>query len=153
MLNEYNEIQNSFELFEKKTIMSEFLKDLGKIIEEGTQKDWKSINKQTYIMRCMGEINKINKTRLMVVKDLTTINAEIKSIHKLDLVSLDVNLKSMNEFMYIQNDQIKTHNSRLTARMETIKNSCNIIQFIVRDYAKDKKDSKGERDAKATSKC
>jgi hypothetical protein len=153
MLNEYNEIQNSFQLFEKKTIMSEFLKDLGKIIEEGTQKDWKSINKQTYIMRCMGEINKINKTRLMVVKDLTTINIEIKSIHKLDLVALKVNMPSMNEFMNIQNEQIKTHNARLTARMETVKNSCNIIQFIVRDYAKDKKDSKGEKDTKATGKC
>jgi len=47
MLNEYNEIQRSFKSFEKKTIMSEYLKDLGKTIDEGTQKDWKSINKRT----------------------------------------------------------------------------------------------------------
>jgi len=133
MLNEYNEIQNSFKSFEKKTIMSEFLKDLGKIIDEGTQKDWKSINKQTYILRCMGEINKINKTRLMIVKDLTTINSEIKYIYKCDLVSLKVNMPSMADFMNNQNEHIKAHNARLTARMETVKNSCNIIEFIVRD--------------------
>lgn len=133
MLNEYNEIQSSFTSFEKKTIMSEFLKDLGKIIDEGTQKDWKSINKQTYILRCMGEINKINKTRLMVVKDLTTINSEIKSVYKLDLVSLQVEQPTMTDFMRNQTENINIHNARLAARMDTIKNSCNIIEFIVRD--------------------
>jgi hypothetical protein len=152
MLNEYNEIQNSFTSFEKKTIMSEFLKDLGKIIDEGTQKDWKSINKQTYILRCMGEINKINKTRLMVVKDLTTINAEVKSVYKLDIVTLQVECPSMADFMYIQNENIKMHNARLSARMDTIKNSCNIIEFIVRDYAKDKKDSRPEKDKNSNTK-
>ena len=81
----------------------------------------------------MGEINKINKTRLMVVKDLTTINTEIKSVVKLDLVSLQVEQPSMSEFINNQNENIKIHNARLTARMDTIKNSCNIIEFIVRD--------------------
>jgi len=39
----------------------------------------------------------------------------------------------MAEFMNNQNEHIKAHNARLTARMETVKNSCNIIEFIVRD--------------------
>ena len=38
--------------------------DLGRFIDEGTQKDWKSINKKTYIDRCTGEIKRSTKRGL-----------------------------------------------------------------------------------------
>jgi len=149
MLNEYNEIQRSFKSFEKKTIMSEYLKDLGKTIDEGTQKDWKSINKRTYIDRCTGEINKINKTRLAIVKELTTINNSILYIWRLDLIKLVTHRPSMQEFMTELSDEIRGHNTTVASQMEAIRAACNIIEFTIKTYQQQQSTSKSDKDPKA----
>jgi hypothetical protein len=148
MLNEYNEIQRSFKSFEKKTIMSEYLKDLGKTIDEGTQKDWKSINKRTYIDRCTGEINKINKTRLAILKELNTINTSITYIWRLDLIKLATGKQSMQDFMSEMSEEIRTHNTTLTAQMEAIRAACNIIEFTIKTYQQQQSTSKSDKDPK-----
>lgn len=139
MLSEWKEIKGSFDIFEKKTIMKHQLSDLGKIISEGVKKDWKSINKKTYIDKCTSEINKLNKTRLIIAKELTTINNTIISIENMKLVELNYNSESLDKFMNIQNNHMKNQNNEVTTSMENIKNACLVIEQTNNTNAKDKK--------------
>jgi len=142
MLSEWNEINNSFNKFEKKTIMFIYIFDLSQTIKEGIKKDWKSINKKTYIEKCTQEINKINKIRLDISKQLNSINSYIKYIEELKLIDIIYEQDSLLTFMNAQNKHIKLQNSSANSQILSIKTSCKIIENTLTNTDKVKSQEK-----------
>jgi len=142
MLSEWNEINNSFNKFEKKTIMFRYIFDLSQTIKEGIKKDWKSINKKTYIEKCTQEINKINKIRLDISKQLNSINSYIKSIEELKLIEIVYEQESLAVFMNIQSKHINALNTTANSQILSIKTSCKIIENTLTNTDKVKSQEK-----------
>lgn len=143
MLSEWNAIQGSFNKFEKKTIMHHLLQELSLTIKEGTKKDWKSINKQTYITKCTTYIDKLNKTQLAITKEITTIDNSIHFIEKMEFINVNANMKSsLSQFMSIQNDQMKNITLQLGVHIEAIKAAAKVIEMTIKKSVLDSKDNK-----------
>lgn len=129
MLSEWNDIQDSFNKFEKKTIMHRSLNDLSSTIREGTKKDWKSINKKTQIDKCKEQIDFHKKQTLIFVKELSIIKNAIHFIENLELIKLTYNKNSLNDFMTTNTEHIKNQNLQVFSMMETIKSACKMIEL------------------------